>query len=88
VEQPAAHRCAATPNTTEHADAIRHDWTVSRRTLVLSGPRRRLLEVARQIGAPIDQVIDVSSSRSVLALDEDLLVAYQVIMPDDSGQFR
>jgi hypothetical protein len=88
MESSSAQQPSATADTAAKTEMIRHDWTVSRKTLVLSGSRARLLEVAGAIGAPTDQVIDVSPSRSVMALDGDLLLAYQAMADDSSGHER
>jgi hypothetical protein len=65
-------------------DGIRHDWTVQHQTLVLSGNRQRLLEVADQIGAPVDRVIEISVHRAALALDGDLLATYLELVDESS----
>jgi len=69
-------RCGAT---------IEEHWTVSRRSVVLSGSHECLWEVADQLDVARDRVIAMTPTRAVLALWGAPLVAYQQRIHSESS---
>lgn len=70
-------RSGVPPDATDGDNVIQQHWTLSRRSVVLSGPRERLRELADQLDVPADQIIDMTTTRAVLALWGAPLEAYQ-----------
>ena len=60
-------RCSA-PLSANDPNGVTQHWTLSGQSVVLSGPRERLQELADDLHVAHDQIVEVSTTRAVLAL--------------------
>ncbi len=63
--------------------AVVEYWTVTRRGLVLAGPRDEIETIASALHLPTDAPVDISDDTATLALWGDMLASYALLQPDD-----